>query len=316
MSVQPTSLLDRSDESIQVVHVDDERQFLELTAEYVESCRDDLTVRTATSAKAGLELIDETEVDCVVSDYEMPGMNGLEFLTAVRRRFPDLPFILMTGTDSDDIVSRAIDAGVTDYLQKEIGTRQYTLLANRIKNAVERHRETQHRRASDLVIDVNRTLLRAETSDDIASSVCQRICAHDSYDFAWIGMADSEGRWMETRVADRNKSVNGHPPNPETAAPVPDGVLATALDTGAIQTTTSKPSELDAEFDGDSHTVAVVPIVRSNRTIGVLCVATGSPDGFDAMERSLLEWLAHDLGSVLQLSAGFDSGPARGVTEP
>jgi PAS domain S-box-containing protein len=70
----------------------------------------------------------------------MPGTNGLELLEAVRNRYPDLPFILFTGKGSEEIASEAISAGVTDYLQKEVGTDQYTLLANRIERAVSERR--------------------------------------------------------------------------------------------------------------------------------------------------------------------------------
>ena len=52
---------------------------------------------------------------------------------------PDLPFILFTGRGSEEVASEAISAGATDYLQKETGTSQYAVLANRIENAVTRH---------------------------------------------------------------------------------------------------------------------------------------------------------------------------------
>jgi PAS domain S-box-containing protein len=79
-------------------------------------------------------------VDCVVSDYDMPGQNGIEFLEAVRDDYPDLPFILYTGKGSEEIASDAISAGVTEYLQKESGTDQYTVLANRIENLAQKWR--------------------------------------------------------------------------------------------------------------------------------------------------------------------------------
>lgn len=69
----------------------------------------------------------------------MPEMDGLAFLTAVRREDVDVPFILFTGQGSEEIAGDAITAGVTDYLQKG-GPSQYTVLANRVRNAVERYR--------------------------------------------------------------------------------------------------------------------------------------------------------------------------------
>jgi PAS domain S-box-containing protein len=79
----------------------------------------------------------------VISDYDMPGRNGVEFLEAVRESHPELPFVLFTGKGSEEVASDAISAGVTDYLQKEVGSDQYTVLANRVANAVEHRRSRQ-----------------------------------------------------------------------------------------------------------------------------------------------------------------------------
>jgi len=126
-------------DEIRVLHVDDEPDFVELTALYFEREDDQFTVDTATSATEGLEALTD-DIDCVVSDYEMPGMDGTEFLSAVREEYPDLPFILFTGKGSESIASDAISAGVTDYLRKRSGSEQYELLATRIETAVGQYR--------------------------------------------------------------------------------------------------------------------------------------------------------------------------------
>jgi PAS domain S-box-containing protein len=129
-------------EQVRVLHVDDQPDFVDLTATALEREDDRLSVETATSVAEGLERLTES-VDCVVSDYDMPGRNGIEFLQAVRERRPDLPFILFTGKGSEEVASEAISAGVTEYLEKERGLGQYTVLANRIVNAVEQYRSKQ-----------------------------------------------------------------------------------------------------------------------------------------------------------------------------
>jgi PAS domain S-box-containing protein len=123
-------------ETIHVLHVDDEPDFAEMVATFLEREDDRLTVETATSVEAGLDRLDEAIVDCIVADYDMPGQNGIEFLEAVREDHPKRPFILFTGRGSEEIASQAISAGVTEYLQKGGGTDQYTVLANRIANSV------------------------------------------------------------------------------------------------------------------------------------------------------------------------------------
>jgi PAS domain S-box-containing protein len=121
---------------IRVLHVDDEPGFAETAAAFLEREDDRFEVETATGVAEGMDRLDETDPDCIVSDYDMPGRDGIEFLEAVRERRPDLPFVLFTGRGSEEIASRAISAGVTEYLQKGGGTDQYTVLANRIENSV------------------------------------------------------------------------------------------------------------------------------------------------------------------------------------
>ena len=54
----------------------------------------------------------------IISDWEVPGMNGLEFLKEVRKLSEDIPFLMVTGNASKDYVIRAVQAGVTDFLAK------------------------------------------------------------------------------------------------------------------------------------------------------------------------------------------------------
>jgi len=64
-----------------VLHVDDEPDIAELTAEFLKREDDRFTIETATSAREGLKCLSHNDFDCVISDYDMPGQNGIEFLS-------------------------------------------------------------------------------------------------------------------------------------------------------------------------------------------------------------------------------------------
>ncbi len=106
---------------IHILHVDDKPELAELTAEFLRREDDRISTDTATSASEGLQRVTENRFDCIVSDYDLPGQNGIEFLKTVRQKHPDLPFILYTGKGSEEVASDAIAAGATDYIQRSCG---------------------------------------------------------------------------------------------------------------------------------------------------------------------------------------------------
>jgi PAS domain S-box-containing protein len=138
----PLAKVEQSQECT-VLHVDDDPQVGELVEVYLERINDDFDVVTKTSAVAALDFLRTEQVDCIVSDYDMPNTDGLEFLELVREQHQDIPFILFTGKGSEEIASEAIASGVTDYMQKGGRSDTYDVLANRIENAVEQHRTEQ-----------------------------------------------------------------------------------------------------------------------------------------------------------------------------
>jgi len=66
---------------------------------------------TASSARDGLAVLSRADIDVVVADYEMPGMNGVEFLRRVRDDHPAVVRFMLTGKPSLDVAAQAINEG-------------------------------------------------------------------------------------------------------------------------------------------------------------------------------------------------------------
>jgi PAS domain S-box-containing protein len=138
-----------TDAPIRVLHVDDDTTVVDTVREFLAAGGDGVEVVAERDAEAALERIRSGDrVDCVVSDYDMPGTDGLEFLSAVRETHPDLPFIVFTGEGSETVARDALRAGATDYLRKRGGADKFAVLANRIGDAIEKRRA--ERRLSEL----------------------------------------------------------------------------------------------------------------------------------------------------------------------
>jgi PAS domain S-box-containing protein len=132
-----------------ILYVDDEpdllktgKSFLELDGEFV--------VDTYTSASSCLSLLPFTNYDAIIADYQMPGLDGIEFLKKVRASGTRIPFILFTGRGREDVAIQALNAGADFYLQKGGDPDvQYTQLAHQVRQSIRQRRAEASLRESE-----------------------------------------------------------------------------------------------------------------------------------------------------------------------
>jgi len=129
----------RSLDEFLVLHVDDDPQLLSLSEQFLTQEDERLVVETVTDPAAAAERIETTRYDAVISDYQMPGMTGLELLERIRdEQGRELPFIIFTGEGREEVASEALNLGADRYLQKGGDpTAQYTVLADAIVQEIE-----------------------------------------------------------------------------------------------------------------------------------------------------------------------------------
>ena len=139
-------------EQIDVLHVDDDPSVLDLTEAFLERELEVVAVTNVTEPTTALDRLDKERFDCIISDYDMPEMDGLEFFETLRKTDRTIPFVLYTGKGTEEIASQALNAGVTGYFQKG-GPDQLRRLANRVEQAVEEHRAREIADRYSTVID-------------------------------------------------------------------------------------------------------------------------------------------------------------------
>lgn len=100
-----------------VLYVDDEPALLEVGKLYLEK-DGDISVYTAPSVEEGNAILINTDIDVIISDYDMPEINGIDFLRTIRESGNSIPFIIFTGKGREEIVIQAIDYGADSYIQK------------------------------------------------------------------------------------------------------------------------------------------------------------------------------------------------------
>ena len=121
-----------------LLYIDDEPDLLRIGRLFLEK-NPKLTVSTCESALDAIQLLSSQPFDAIISDYQMPGMNGIQFLKHLRQNGNETPFIIFTGKSREDVVIEAFNNGADFYMQKGGDPRtQFAELQNKIQYAIER----------------------------------------------------------------------------------------------------------------------------------------------------------------------------------
>ncbi len=265
---------------IRVLYVDDKPALLELGKIYLQKSGD-FSVITADSAEGALDLLNSSPFDAIISDYQMPMMDGIHFLTEVRKNHGQIPFILFTEKGREEVVVDAINSGVDFYVQKGGDlVAQYADLAHKVRLAVERH-------------TVNKAL---EESEERFRGIAERISD-------LIIIADQKG---PTYVSPSVQSILGFPPgyyvgksaNPEIFPREDLGKLVQAMERLAMG---SPLEEVEFRMKKKDGTYAVfegkgTPVLSGGSFSSVQVIARDITDRKQA-EQSLR--LQHDLSLEL-----------------
>jgi len=97
----------------------------------------------ARNVPEGLHVLERTAVDLIISDYRMPGITGLEFLTMLQRDGHDIPVIMLTGYASIEHAVASIKAGAIDYITKPVRPQQLELAVDQALEFVRLRRENE-----------------------------------------------------------------------------------------------------------------------------------------------------------------------------
>jgi len=170
------------EKAIRVLHVDDDAGFLAVAKQCLEE-QSQFEVDTALSVEEALKKLKDSEYDAVVTDYQMPGKNGLELLRELRQKGSDVPFILFTCKGKEEIAIEALNSGVYRYVGKEgKAEATYAELKRSICDAV------RGRRAEKLLREAESSLrlITENMQDMLLLTDANLICTFASASHKWI----------------------------------------------------------------------------------------------------------------------------------
>ncbi|WP_123624521.1 PAS domain S-box protein [Halorubrum sp. CSM-61] len=229
-------------EPVHVLLVADRPDVGDRAATAIADRADRFEVTRVADAAEGLGVLDADGVDCVVSGYDLPGTDGVEFLRTVRDRFGDLPFVLFTARGSEAVASEAVAAGVDEYIPMSSAPdgegvpdgpdgndeSPYATLASRVARAASRphteRRVTEHLdRMTDAFCGIDERW-RLTYLNERAAELLDRDAADLLGDRIWDRFGAVRGTELETRF--REAMATGEPASFEYRFDGPDLDLA------------------------------------------------------------------------------------------
>jgi CheY-like chemotaxis protein len=160
----------------QILWVDDEIDLLRSHVMFLEN--KDYEVETSSNGADAVDLVRETAFDVVLLDEQMPGMDGLETLEAIKDVRPELPVVLVTKSEEEDLMERALGNQISDYLTKPVNPSQILLTCKRLLERSKLRQETLSQEYLQSFNEISATLREPLTHADW-TSLYQQLVHYD-----------------------------------------------------------------------------------------------------------------------------------------
>jgi CheY-like chemotaxis protein len=297
---------------ISILYVDDDPLLLEVGKRFLEKSGA-FHVDILDSAPEALKRIRTTRYDAIISDYQMPQMDGITFLKAVRVQYPNLPFIIFTGKGREEIVIEALNNGADHYLQKGGDPKaQFAELKHNVERAVERKRAHDTiihlNRLNSVLSSTNRAVIRSRDRQALLNETCRIAIEEGKFLMAWIGMIDIATRTVNPVAAcgyvdGYLNTLSIHVDN----IPQSMGLTGTAIREGRAIISNDIESDprmahcRDEAAKRGYRSSASIPLRCNKKMLGAVRFYSGEKDFFNDLEIQLLEDLVADICFALEI---------------
>ncbi len=309
---------------IEILLVDDEETLLDASKLYLEKLSEKFQIYPINSAKKALAKLKSTTFDIIISDYQMPEMNGLDFLAKLRDLGNETPFIIFTGKGREEVAIQALNLGADYYLQKGGETRsQFRELVNLIEKLVEKKQiDFARKRLLEQQISINKLALTLGDTRDlnkIYKTVFQYIYAIMDADTFVVDFYNKENK----TISHGYTLIEGNVLDIMMFPPIPLGHRESEIQTKVIESGevvyksdfykntngSNDNEELDksSSSDGITKSAVYVPMKIAGEIIGVLQVQSYRYDAYSKADIELLSGMANVAAVSIQNARLFSN---------
>ncbi len=316
-------------EKLRIIIVDDEPEISGLIKNRLSKDAPEFNIITLNSAPECLEYISRNNADCILTDYQMPAMSGMDLLTELRRMGNDTPVIFVTGQGNEEVAREAFKKGAYDYFTKEIGFAHFTRIINSIKQAA-RHRVSEAARLKterDLIEERNKLQsILSNIGDGISIQGKDfRVLYQNPVHIGMIG--DHVGEYCFNAYEQKEQVCEGCP----VASSFDDGFAHTSErclgeppEYRCFEVTASPLRDADGDIvagieavrDVTARKASEAELNRSNRLLNVISRAqscfiedAGPRELFDGLLEGLLEITGSEYGFIGEVLFTEDGSP-------
>ncbi len=270
----------------------------------------------------GLKALMKGNYDVLLLDLSLPDSRGFDTFLKTYARKPQIPIVILTGTDDEELAIKSVQVGAQDYLIK--GQIDGSLLSRSISYAIERagllktvQQELSERkviekilrktnRALQMLSECNEIIVRTTEEQDVAEKICRAIVAIGKHLFAWIAFIEQEDGRSIRPVASAGLEQDQFPESASASFKQDRGsLLSKALASGKDVICNDimideHYSHLRTEANRIGYrSFAVLPLAANLKNLGVLQIYSKEPDMFDHEEMKLLNELKEDIAYAI-----------------
>ena len=266
------------------------------------------TLRVETRADF-LEQIESFDPDLVLSDFNLPALDGLSALKIVRERRPDIPFIIVSDSIGEEKAVEALKRGATDYVVKSNLARLPTVVLRAVAESEERMRMARLSRVRTVRSAIASAIVRIREPRELFRAACALAVEHGRFRLAWVGRVASDASTLDPvawsgqndgyldEVARRPIRVSGNFRREGAALRRGEGVVVRDIQHNELFALSE-----EALARGYRSMIAL-PLIVENKLTALFKIYAAEPDFFRPEERKVLDDMAADLSLALDCKA-------------